>query len=107
MASIARGPHDPAVEKIQSVLDEYERQYPSSRASVYRQNSASIRVRILDDRFRGTSKGDRHDDVWNFLVSHLSAEDIEEIALLLLLTPDEQRSSFMNSEFDDPVASEL
>jgi stress-induced morphogen len=105
MATITRGSRDELVEKIKQVLDEYERLNPGSRASVYRQNSASIRVRIVDDNFSGKSKGDRHDYVWDFLIDRLTDDDIQEISVLLLLTSKELSSSFMNVEFDDPVPS--
>jgi stress-induced morphogen len=107
MASITRGPHDERVKKVLQVLDEYERLHPGATASVYRQNSGSIRIRILDDRFTGWSRGKRHDYVWDFIVSRLNEDDMQEISVLLPLTRAEQGSSFMNFDFDDPLPSTI
>ena len=93
MATITREPVDDLVQKIKTVLDEYERQHPGAVATVYRQNSASIRIRIVDESFAGWSKGKRHDHAWAFIADRLSDDDIQEISVLLLLTPNEQRSS--------------
>ena len=102
MATILRGPRDAAVVKLKKVLDKYLKQHPKAEAALYRQNPGSLRVRILDNRFAKLSKGDRHDDVWNFLAKHLKNEEMQEISILLLLAPSEQPDSFMNSEFEDP-----
>lgn len=107
MATITRGPHDELVERVKGALDEYERLHPGAVAALYRQNSAAIRIRIVDERFAQWSRGQRHDYVWKFITDRLSEDDIQEIAVLLLLPPAEQRSSFMNSEFDDPIPSTL
>src|SRR5208282_4102894 len=107
MATITRGRHDAAVVKLKKVLDNYEQQYPGADATLYRQNSGSLRVRIVDERFAKLSKGDRHDQVWDFLAKDLKNEEMQEISILLLLAPSEQADSFMNWEFDDPIPSRL
>ncbi len=107
MATITRGSHDELVERTKGVLEDYEQRHPSAIATLYRHNSAAIRVRVIDQRFADWSKGKRHDHVWKFITDRLSEDDIQEISVLLLLTPAEQRSSFMNSEFDDPVPSNV
>jgi hypothetical protein len=89
------------------VLEEYERQNAGAAADVYRQNSASIRVRVVDPSFADEPKGDRHDRVWKFIAEHLGDEELQEISVLLLLAPGEQPSSLMNVEFDDPIPSRL
>src|SRR5436309_7218781 len=107
MATIVRGSDDELVERVKKVLDDYEQQQPGGCASLYRHNSASIRVRIVDDRFDGLSRAARHDQVWKFIADRLNDDDIQEISVLLLLSPKEQQTTFMNSEFDDPVPSTL
>lgn len=107
MAIITRGLQDQYVQTLKQALDEYEKSYPGAIATLYRQNTASVRIRILDDRFRGISKGDRHDQVWDFLSSRLDDDTIQEISVLLLLAPGEERSSLMNTEFDDPIPSDF
>jgi stress-induced morphogen len=107
MATITRGSQDALVEKVKSVLDEYERQHSGAVATLYRQNSVSIRIRIVDESFTRLSKPERHDRAWKFISDRLDDEEIQDISVLLLLSPDEQRSSFMNFDFDDPIPSTL
>ena len=107
MAAITRGPQDNTVLRIRDALNDYERHHPGAVASVYRQNSASIRIRIVDERFSGQSKGQRHDDAWRFIADQLDSDTSEEVSMLILLAPSEQRSSFINTEFDDPLPSRI
>jgi len=107
MATITRGTRDALVEKLAGALEEYERQHPGAVATLYRQNSASVRVRIIDGRFSRMSKPERHDLVWRFIVERMDDDAVQEVSVLLLLSPEEQRTSFMNNEFDDPVPSTL
>jgi stress-induced morphogen len=105
MATLVRGTRDEYVDRIKAALDEYESAHPRAVATLYRVEPAIVRVRVVDDAFAGVSAGDRHDRVWNFLSARLDEDTLQEIAILLLLTPAEQPRSFMNTEFDDPVAS--
>jgi stress-induced morphogen len=107
MAIITRGPVDAAVGTLKTVLDEYEQQHAGSAAALYRQNSGAIRIRIVDPRFAGRSKSQRHDDVWDFISHRLTEDARQEISVLLMLSPGEDRTSLMNLEFDDPIQSKV
>jgi stress-induced morphogen len=107
MATVLRGVQDEIVNHVKSTLDEYERQFAGSEASLYRQNPASIRIRIVDDRFGGRSKGERHDEVWDFIASRLDQDEMQDISFLLPLTSAELDSSLINLEFDAPTPSRL
>lgn len=107
MATISRGRRDKLVNRVKQVLDHYEESHPAASATLYRQNSASVRVRIVDPRFGRLSKGTRHDRVWKFISERMDEDDLQEISLLILLAPSEQASSFINSEFDKPIRSKL
>lgn len=107
MATITRGPADNYVESIKHCLEKYELEHPGADAALYRQNSGSVRVRIVDDRFAKLDISKRHDAVWAFLTSELPDDTVQEISILLLLAPGEEKSSFMNLEFDDPLPSRL
>lgn len=87
--------------RIESVL---RPDFPAVEA--YRFNSASIRVRIIDERFRGKSKAERHEMVIHYLDS-LPTELRDDITILLLLTDDEKYQSMMNTEFENPRRSML
>ncbi len=72
----------------------------------YRYNSASIRVRIIDDRF---ATGNR--DKWETIVEKdlvtLPEETRRDIVYLLLLAPSELAFSTLNAEFENPSPSML
>ena len=100
------GNSDDRLQAVADALEAYEEQHPNAQIKLYRQNSASIRVRIVDPEFEGISKADRHEAVWAF-VKDLPEDQQSEISVLLLLTPDELKLSFANFEFDNPVPSKL
>ena len=76
----------------------------------YRYNSASIRVRIIDDRFEGKSDEEREDMIQRIL-GKLSQRTRDDIVNLLTLTRDEttgfNRRTLLNEEFEDPSPSKL
>ena len=79
-------------------------EFPHSEA--YQYNIASIRVRIIDDRFDGKSKAEREAMVLP-LIKKIPEEIRLDIMILLLLTPGEIDESFMNLEFEHPTPSRL
>ena len=108
MATVTHGTQDVLIEKLRAILEAYERQHPGASATLYRKNDGPIRpgpirIRIVDDRFKRLSKPQRHDDAWNFIADQLTDDDLQDISVLLLLSPSEQKSSLMNLEFDDPI----
>ncbi len=106
MVSIRDKNIDDCLQAVADALAKYEEQHANAEIEVYRQNSASIRVRIVDSDFDGVSKADRHDIIWAF-VENLPEDQQAEISVLLLLTPDELKMSFANFEFDHPIPSRL
>jgi stress-induced morphogen len=80
------------------------------RTDAYRFNSASIRVRVVDDRFKGKSNEER-DDMVEPLLEQLDPAIQADIMNLLTLAPDElnsfNRHSIRNLEFEDPSPSTL
>ena len=91
----------PETREVERVLREH---FPDVIA--YRQNSASIRVRIIDERFRGKTRGER-DRMVDAYLEQLPETTQADITVLLLLTPAETSKSMMNVEFEDPVESML
>ena len=84
---------------VESVLRKH---FP--KAEVKRPNRLSLRIRIIDVRFRGLSKVARHEMV-EPLIDQLPTELQEEIYFVVLLTPDEVAGSSMNEEFENPKPS--
>lgn len=101
-----RGKSDDIIERIVAVLLTYGKDHPGAGIDLYRQNSVSVRIRIIDDAFQGMSRPDRSDLVWKYLMS-LSEDDQSEISSVILLTTDETERSFANFEFENPVPSKL
>jgi hypothetical protein len=99
-------PLDAAVHQVLDVLGEYEAHHPYATIEAYRQNSASVRVRIIDPDFEEFDRLARENLVWKIL-EQLPESIQTQITLLLLLTPKEAEFSFVNFEFDNPIPSEL
>jgi hypothetical protein len=80
------------------------------RVEDYRFNSASIRVRIIDQRFEGKSMAEREEMVLP-LIRKLPAKTRDDILLLLKLAPSElqgdNRHLLVNLEFEQPLPSRL
>jgi hypothetical protein len=63
----------------------------------------SIRVRIVDQRFRGKRYSDREAAV-NPMIGRMPESLQQDIILLVLLAPEEVESSLLGMEFDWPTA---
>ena len=97
---------DQILREIAGILNEYDKNHPKAKIELYRQNSVSVRIRILSPEFAGRSRAQREEEVWAIL-NKLPEETLAEISLLLLLTPNEAKNSFASLEFDDPIPSKL
>ena len=97
---------DAQVQQVRKVLSRYESDHPNAQIDVRRQNSVSIRIRIIDPDFAGLDRVDREPAVWDVLKT-LPDEVFTNITMLLLLAPDETEASLANREFEDPIPSRL
>jgi stress-induced morphogen len=88
------------------IKEALSRDFPREAITVYRYNSVSWRVRIIDDRFAGLSLIER-DQLVRPLIRSLPEEIQRDITALLMLTPDEVGESLMNLEFEHPSRSRL
>jgi stress-induced morphogen len=79
-------------------------QYPPE---VYRYNPASIRIRLVNDRFRDLDRIQREEMILPILEKNLPEETWWDITIVLLLTPEELEDSFANREFEKPTPSRL
>jgi hypothetical protein len=90
------------------IEDILRKEFPNSDA--YRYNSASIRVRVIDEGFEGKSIDERERMV-SPLLETLPEETQADIMILLTLTPEETRSfdqkALVNLEFEHPSRSML
>ena len=97
---------DTEVKQIMCVLAEYARAHPNSQIEAQRQNSVSIRIRVIDPDFVGKDRIDREPEIWRHL-EKLPEEVFSTITMVLLLTPKEAKTSLASREFDDPIPSRL
>ena len=99
--------HDPCAHQIEQLLKaRYVAQHRKAKVKAYRYNSASIRVRIINPDFAGQTIPERENAVWSILDT--LPEDVRsEITVLLLVTPEESKTSLMSMEFDHPTSSKL
>lgn len=95
---------DQPLKAIIEALKKYDAVHPHAQIEVYRQNSVSVRIRVIDPDFHGKSRAQREDELWGTL-QELPEEITAEISMLLLLTPAEAKKSFASLEFDHPVPS--
>lgn len=105
---VVRGRTDAVIESIESALNAFQITHPQARIELYRQNSVSVRVRIVEESFRGLSRSQREDTVWEHL-NALEREAQNEISMLILVTPDELDDpfAFSSHDFDAPCPSRL
>lgn len=91
-----------------SVEDLLRRRF--EKVDAYRQNSASIRVRVIDPQFEGMPLDQREDLVMNVL-EELPETTRADILMLLVLSPNElgtlTSQALNNLEFEDPSMSRL
>src|SRR5437660_1563892 len=101
MAKI-RGRTDDRLKLIVDALRTYESDHPKAKVDAYRQYEFSVRVRIVDPDFKGQGLVDRHNKIWQIL-EHLPVEVLNDLSMLVLLTPSEGRTSQANYEFEHPT----
>lgn len=92
---------DAVIESIITGLERYAYDHPEAVIDLYRYNPAAIRVRIIDPVFQGKPRHVRHQYVWKYL-EQLSDDDVGDISLFVLITPEEQPRSPGNLEFEYP-----
>ena len=104
MSITIRGSGDQPLLAIKKTLRTYEKQHPNAQIELYRQNSISVRIRVIDTAFADLEKSDRHAMVWEHLGT-LPEEMQSDISMLVLLAPGEENRSLANIEFENPSPS--
>ena len=99
---------DRAVQELEAILREnYLMKHPEAKLDVYRYNSASIRIRVVDPTFAGVGLTERDDEIWKALKGRASRDALSQISFILLIAPNEATTSIMNREFENPTPSRL
>jgi hypothetical protein len=97
---------DQRLKQIIEILKDFAASHPQAEIEAYRQNSVSVRVRVIDPTFQGRSRSQREEELWAAL-DRLPEDVVAEISVLLLLTPEEAKSSFASMDFDNPIPSRI
>jgi hypothetical protein len=98
---------DAATRTVEKALqDQYVSKHPTAKVAVYRYNSASIRIRVLDKAFEGKDILAREEEFIPIIRS-LPDDIQDQITVLLTLTPKESKRSQFSAEFDNPTPSPL
>jgi hypothetical protein len=92
--------------KIERIIDERYPNCPKEVPRAYRYNSASLRIRVVDERFKGLNRSQREKIVMP-LIRTLPEETQQDVMVLLILAPDELNDSLMNREYEHPSGSDL
>jgi stress-induced morphogen len=101
-----RGTSSEQLDAVMKSLEAYEARHPRAEIEGYSEDPLSIKLRIVAPDFQGLSRTDRHNAIWRELET-LPEETLSYLSVLLLLTPEERKTSFASLEFDDPVPSTL
>lgn len=99
--TVTRGKPDAIIDRLVETLRTYQADHPDARIDLYRLNSVSVRIRIIDAGFAEQTRVERSRAVWRYLDA-LDDEAQADISALILLAPDEPQNSMMNLEFEDP-----
>lgn len=93
-------------DELQQIVQTLSLEFPIASIRVYRYNPASIRIRIIDERFSGRSITEREEMI--LPLPRTLPEGIQtDITVLLTLAPGELGKSLMNQEFEHPTPSPL
>jgi hypothetical protein len=98
--------HDADLQKFHEALAPYATEHPRARIEVQRRNNAIVNVRIIDPDFHATPRHERDALVWP-LLEPLPEEVLTQLYLLILLTPQEAKTSVASFEFDHPARDAL
>jgi stress-induced morphogen len=90
---------DATVKAFYESLEPYMKEHAEAKVDVYRRNSGSVRIRVVDPDFQGVSMTDRDQGLWP-LVESLPEDVVSQLSLLLLLTPKEATDSFISRAFE-------
>lgn len=105
MPSTVHDSSDAQTAALAAVLSDYERDHPGSSSQFYRENRASLRVRVIDDSVEPLSRHARHRLLWQY-IAKLPLDIQEQITLLLIIPSSERAGSMASFEFDVPQTLE-
>ena len=97
---------DEVLRRIADKFEPYCRQHGHAKIHVQSRNPVTIWIRVIDPDFAGVDRADRHEILWKFIES-LDENDLNQISLLLALTPQEAEKSPGSLSFEHPAVAYL
>jgi stress-induced morphogen len=82
-------------------LKPYLAEHRRATVDMYRRSRFALRIRIIDPDFAGLDRVDRDELIREYIKS-VPDEVMDELSMLLLLTPDEVEQSIANFDFENP-----
>ncbi len=99
-----RGDEDTILRSVKLAMESDRDRNSGARIDLYRQNSFSIRIRVIDPGFAVLEKSERHERFRESLRT-LPDEILGDISMIVLLAPGEESHSLANLEFEEPSPS--
>jgi stress-induced morphogen len=93
------GAEDARVQQLAKAMGAWQSEHVRSEIAVKRVNDFMVNIRVIDPDFQGMNRGERHDKIWEILET-VPDEIVEEVSVLLLLTPSEANRPFADAAFD-------
>lgn len=97
---------DGVLKQIIKALKQYDAAHPKAQIELYRPNSASVRIRVINPEFKDQSRTEREEELWQ-LFNRLPEEVTSDIIGLILLTPQEKKKSLASFDFENPIPYSL
>lgn len=99
--TIVRGTSDDTLDQIIAVLGKYQADHAAAQIDLYRENSVTVRVRVIDPDLAAVRWVERHDLFWKYFDG--VPDDIQaDIYPLVMLAPGEVAKSMGNLDFENP-----
>lgn len=93
---------DRGLREFKVATEGYVRSSPRAQVTLVREDEFLIRLRIVDPAFHRLSNEQRIQRVWPYL-ENLPDDILNELSVLLLVSPKEAKSPFSRQGFEQPL----
>ena len=101
MPRMPRNAGDRDLQRYRDALAPYATDHPKAKVECQRWHNSIVNVRIIDPDFQGLAWDDRDKNVWK-LLEPLGDDLLNQLYLLILVTPKESKTRGSSLEFDNP-----
>lgn len=89
---------------IRKALAPFLAKHPKAQLDMYRRNQYALRLRIIDSAFEGMDLVERDTVIREYLDS-LPDDVMDDLTMIVLVTPKETATSIANFDYDNPQPS--